>query len=140
VRIRVPVLAYLAALAVGSGVFAVTVAIMDISVGPFVLVLAFVAFVFGGVLALPVALPVIIVTERWGKGPWWLFLGAGGGASLPILAMMGLFGGTGEAGAALSILGFLLPTTISAAMTYWFVAWKRWGPEPDFSSTLEMFE
>jgi len=138
-RLRIPILSYLAAALTGSvvaGIAAMGMAGVYGQLATFLLGVMFV-FLFGGVLALPVAVPTIVVTERMGKGPWWVFLLAGIGTGIALFTIwVGLTSADGYS----EVLWLLMPATISAAMTYWFIAWQRNPPVLDIEPTVEVFE
>lgn len=78
------------------------------------------------IYALPVALPVIIATEYYRRGDWWIFLSAG--VALGLL-MTALFTPVPYNRADFITAASLTPIVIVCVMIYWSVAWKWLAPQ-----------
>jgi hypothetical protein len=76
--------------------------------------------------ALPIALPVIVVTEIRGYGDWRIFAAAG--TVLGVLLVF-LFAEVPFEWLNLLITAPLVPLSIFAALIYWAIAWKWASPK-----------
>lgn len=140
-RVPLLLLAYLAASLAGGVAF---VAIMTLGAGgseapSFVAILSVLVAALGATVAAPVAVPTILATERWGKGPWWVFLLAGLAVAALIASIQFWFFGANLAVADISgLLSLAVPP--AAAMTFWFIAWHRNPPKQKVAPLAEVFE
>ncbi|QIQ85248.1 hypothetical protein [Erythrobacter sp.] len=136
-RVPLLLLAYLAASLAGGVAFIAIVALRDGGGSPFFLAIlpVFVA-ALGATVAAPVAVPTILATERWGKGPWWVFLLAGIACSALVIGLLEWFGSNGELWAWFA----LAAPSVASAMTFWFIAWYRNPPRQPVAPLAEVFE
>jgi hypothetical protein len=135
-------LAYLAAALVGGTVFA---GVLMLTAGEgmapisFAILMQCVVALVGAIVALPIAAPIVIMTEKWGQGPWWVFFVAGLAVAALVASIQFWFFGaelrTMEIGGLL-----LLAAPPAAAMTFWFIAWHRNPPKQTVAPLAEVFE
>ena len=98
----------------------------------------FIVSVFAGmILALPVALPVILITEQLEEGRWWIFAIAG--------LLLGLFVLFVLSAIIAEVMNFelvivVMATSTFASIAYWFVAWRLFTHQPSRAPDLETFE
>ncbi len=124
-RMKVPLIGYILACTAGAGAFLAALGMTGQEIDPLVGVLLFgITAVSGAICMLPLALPLIVVTERKEKGPVWLFLCAGVVAAMLFLSATLLV----EGEVPVERLVPFLPVTIVASMTYWYYVWKRNDP------------
>lgn len=137
-RVPLLLLAYLAASLAGGVVFVAVVALRDGGGGLplFLAVLPVFVAALGATVAAPVAVPVILATERWGKGPWWVFLLAGLACSALVIGLLEWFGSNGELRAWFA----LAAPSVASAMLFWFIAWHRNPPKQPVAPLAEVFE
>ena len=133
-RVRVPLLAYAVASFLGAAIHMFLVSLMETVKASDVFFGTILFWIGGGILGTPVAVPAIIATERWGKGPCWFFLSLGAGSCLGVLALIAQSGWTTEQMIA------LLVAAIVASGAYWFFAWHLFPPQKEIESIQEVFE
>lgn len=136
-RIRIPLLGYAAACITGPLVFSLFIIGNDPYGGlELAFGIGFVGMLVGSIIALPVALPLILFTEKWGKGPCWVFAGGGffaGAAPLLLLA--------GEANNPdILFLSMLVFSTTLSGIVYWLVAWQIYPLHPEIEEEVEVFQ
>ena len=135
-------LAYLAAALVGGTVFA---GVLMLAAGEgmapisFAILMLCVVALVGGIVALPIAAPTIMMTERWGQGPWWIFFVAGLAVTVVIAAIQFWFFDAELRTMEIGGLLFLVAPP-AAAMTFWFIAWHRNPPKQLVAPLAEVFE
>ena len=134
---KVPLIGYILACTTGAGAFLAALGMTGQEIDPLVGVLLFgITAVSGAICMLPLALPLIVVTERKEKGPIWLFLCAGVVAAMLFLSATLLV----EGEVLVERLVLFLPVTIVASMTYWYYVWKRNDPNAAPQMISKTFE
>ncbi len=136
-RFRIPLIGYISACLVGTGVVTL-LALLDNLVredapGPapievWLLDLP-VMIAWAVVISLPIGLPAILATERRAKGPLWVFMSV---ALLHVAFIIGWFSPL-RSNVDLGIFVILATPFCLGWLSYWYIAWKRFPPEEKVS-------
>jgi len=83
-----------------------------------------------------VSAPVIIFTERLGKGPAWAFVGAALLCALGLLSFREARGMSDDP----AVVNTVICACVLSGVTYWVLAWKLYPPDRGYKQEAQTFE